>query len=364
MPRFLGLFISRLSSLSVGLGLLVAIAGCEGSPLGSSLQRTLEADPQLAETGNAASGPGDTATPSAPDRSSESAPEPGQADFIGPVYSAAGTTPPPSTPAPQDTSASGRYEDLDQAPEDLQAYLQDLIALDILKISPPAASATPGSASTPQTQASATASTANQFKPNQTITRREFARWLLAVNNRFYADQTARKIRLAVGSSAPVFKDVAASDPDFGAIQGLAEAGIIPSPLTGSSTVVNFRPEAPLTRKDLILWKVPLDTREALPNATVDAVQQAWGFQDAAKIQPPALQAVLADHQIGEFANILRAFGYTTLFQPDKGVTRAEAVAALWRFGSVTEGITAEEVLTGQVSSPEAEAGTTEEGDG
>jgi hypothetical protein len=188
-------------------------------------------------------------------------------------------------------------------------------------------------------------SSATAFNPNQVITRREYARWLITANNRFYPDQPAKKIRAAVSSSSPVFQDVPTNDPDFGAIQGLAEAGIIPSPLTGSSTVVSFRPDAPLTRKDLILWKVPLDTRQALPGATAEAVQQTWGFQDAAKIPAPALQAVLADHQLGEFANIRRALGYTTLFQPDKGVTRAEAAAVLWRFGTVTEGVTAAELL-------------------
>jgi hypothetical protein len=64
------------------------------------------------------------------------------------------------------------------------------------------------------------------------------------------------------------------------------------------------------------LWKVPLDTRQALPSASVDAVKQTWGFQDAAKVEPRALRAVLADFQNGESANIRRMLGYTTLFQP------------------------------------------------
>ena len=166
----------------------------------------------------------------------------------------------------------------------------------------------------------------------------------MATNNRLYTDQRSRKVRPGIASSQSVFQDVPPSDPDFGAIQGLAEAGIIPSPLTGSSTALTFRPNAPLTRKDLVLWKVPLDTRQPLPQATPAAVQEAWGFQDAAKIEPRALQAILADYQNGDFANIRRAFGYTTLFQPDKAATRAEAAAVLWRFGNSTEGITAEEI--------------------
>ena len=127
-------------------------------------------------------------------------------------------------------------------------------------------------------------------------------------------------------------------------IQGLAEAGIIPSAFTGNSTAVNFRPDAPLVREDLILWKVPLDTRSALPTTSPEAVTETWGFQDTAQIEPMALRAIAADYQLGDFSNFRRAFGYTTLFRPDKAVTRAEAAATLWRFGNQTEGRTAAEV--------------------
>ncbi|MGB3642768.1 MAG: S-layer homology domain-containing protein, partial [Rivularia sp. (in: cyanobacteria)] len=53
----------------------------------------------------------------------------------------------------------------------------------------------------------------------------------------------------------------------------------------------------------------------------------------------------IADYQNGEQSNIRRVFGYTTLFQPKKAVTRAEAAAALWYFGTESEGISAKEAL-------------------
>jgi hypothetical protein len=186
-------------------------------------------------------------------------------------------------------------------------------------------------------------SSGQEFKPNQVITRREFARWLVAANNRLYATRPGNQIRLAVATDQPAFQDVPRSDADFAAIQGLATAGIIPSPLSGNSTTVTFRPNAPLTREDLILWKTPLDTRQALPNATLDAVQQTWGFQDTPRIDPKALRAVLADYQNSDLANIRRAFGYTTLFQPKKPVTRAEAAAVLWYFGTQGDGMSAKD---------------------
>ncbi len=335
----LGLFSGLLTSL-------VALGGCSGSKLGETVGKTLEPDPQLtgqtdSATPKPAASPGASSTASNEESDRAAAAKKAEAD-----KQAAERTPP--------KVVAGDYIDIDKAPAEIQPYLVDLIELNLLTIQAPAA--TPANTNVPANTGANAGDSAkspskapvppgpDEFRPNQAITRREYARWLLATNNRFYADQRTRTIRPGVTSSTPVFQDVKVSDPDFGAIQGLAEAGIIPSPLTGSSTALTFRPDAPLTRKDLLLWKVPLDTRQPLPQATAAAVEQAWGFQDANKIEPRALQAVLADYQNGDFANIRRAFSYTTLFQPDKAATRAEAAAVLWRFGNPTEGITAAEI--------------------
>ncbi|EDX71884.1 S-layer domain protein [Coleofasciculus chthonoplastes PCC 7420] len=232
-------------------------------------------------------------------------------------------------------SASGKdqnFTDFDNVPPGLRQYVEDLAALGVL---------TPDSSSANNKSEDS----GTQFTANKIITRRQYARWLIETNNRIYENSPGKQIRLASETTQPAFQDVPASDPDFGAIQGLAEAGLIPSPLSGNSTEVLFRPDAPLTRENLVLWKVPLDIRQGLPQASLDAVQQTWGFQDAGKIDPKALRAVLADFQNGEQSIIRRVFGYTTLFQPQKPVTQAEAAAALWYFGSQGEGISASEVL-------------------
>jgi hypothetical protein len=178
------------------------------------------------------------------------------------------------------------------------------------------------------------------------VSRREYARWLFAVNNRLYSDRAAQQIRSGQASQ-PAFRDVFPSDPDFAAIQGLAEAGIIPSSLSGDPTVVAFRPDAQLTREAMLLWKVPMDTRQPLPTVSVDSIKQTWGFQDAARIEPSAQRAILADFQNGDLSNIRRVFGYTTLFQPQKPVTRAEAAATLWYFGYQGNGVSAKDALKG-----------------
>ncbi len=186
---------------------------------------------------------------------------------------------------------------------------------------------------------------ASEWQDNQTISRREYANWLVTANNRIYQDIPSKQIRLAPSTDTPVFQDVSSNDPDFPQIQGLAEAGLIPSSLTGDTSARLFRPDAPLTRETLILWKAPLDSRKALPPADIDLIKQTWGFQDSAQIQPKALSSFYADYQNGERAMVRRVFGYTTLLQPQKPVTPIEAAVALWYFGNLAEGRSAAQAL-------------------
>ena len=173
------------------------------------------------------------------------------------------------------------------------------------------------------------------------VSRRQFARWLFGVSNRLYSDRPARQIRPGDTNSTPLFTDVPSTDPDFDAIQGLAQAGLIPSSLGGNSNVSQFQPEAPLTREQLVLWKVPLDTRQPIPATTIDRIENTWGFQDSDRISGNALGAIWVDYQNDDQANIRRVFGYTTLLQPQKPVTLGEAIAALAYFGFQGQGISA-----------------------
>jgi len=241
----------------------------------------------------------------------------------------------PAQPQASGPDPAQQLSGLGQAPKELQPYLEDLAELGVL---------------TPD------ASSESTFQPNKTVTRSEFARWLVEANNRIYQDQPGRQIRPVPQATQPAFEDVPPSDPAFSYIQGLAEAGYIPSSLTGETNANRFQPNAPLTREELLLWKVPIDLRRILPTATLDSIRQTWGFQDANRISPKALRAIAADHQNGDLSNIRRVFGSTLLFQPQKTVTRAEAAAALWYVGSQGEGLSAEDVLEaqGNAAAPEA----------
>jgi hypothetical protein len=213
--------------------------------------------------------------------------------------------------------------DMGTTPQALQAYVQDLYRLGVL--------------TDPQA--------GNAFNPNQPVTRRVFARWLMAANNRIFSDRAARQIRPASNSDTPAFRDIPNTDPDFATIQGLAAAGYIPSPLSGNSSQALFRPDAPLTREVLLQWKVPVDMRQNLPTATLENVRQVWGFKDINRITPEALPAVLADYQNGDQSNIRRLFGATLLLQPQKPASRAEAAAALWYIGYQNDGLSAQDGL-------------------
>ncbi len=263
-------------------------------------------------------------------QNSSEIPQPADPQFIGPIIPNANLVQQPVIP--KNTSEPQEFSDLNQAPPEWRKQIQDLATLGVLSIEPDQIK--PNSNYTN-----------NKFQPNKIITRREYARWLVAANNAMYANNPAKQIRLASANDQPAFRDVLPKDPDFLAIQGLAEAGLIPSSLSGDATAFLFRPDALLTREQLLLWKVPLDTRQALPAANLEAVKQTWGFQDTGKIDPKALRAILADFQSAEQSNIRRVFGYTTLFQPKKAVTRVEAGAALSYFGIQSEGISATEAL-------------------
>lgn len=263
--------------------------------------------------------------------------QPEKTPFIGTVSPGIDVAKKPTnTENPEiENSQPQEFTDLNKVPPEWRKQIEDLGKLGVLSI-----------AANPSTSNSNLNTTNNQqFEPDKIITRREFARWLVTANNVIYANNTAKKIRLASTTTQPAFRDVLPNDPDFPAIQGLAEAGLIPSSLSGDATAVLFRPDAPLTRENLLLWKVPLDTRQALPNANLEAVKQTWGFQDTEKIDPKALRAILADFQNAEQSNIRRVFGYTTLFQPKKAVTRGEAAAAISYFGLQSEGMSTTEAL-------------------
>ncbi|KAG6746501.1 hypothetical protein POTOM_051042 [Populus tomentosa] len=176
-------------------------------------------------------------------------------------------------------------------------------------------------------------------QPTDLCIRREYARWLVAASS-VLSRSTVSKVYPAMyieNVTELAFDDITPDDPDFSSIQGLAEAGFISSKLSNhdllSSSVENqgpfyFAAESPLSRQDLVSWKMALDKRQ-LPEADKKMLYKLSGFRDIDKINPDAWPALVADLSAGDQGIISLAFGCTRLFQPDKPVTKAQAAVAL-----------------------------------
>ncbi|XP_031108196.1 uncharacterized protein LOC116012694 isoform X3 [Ipomoea triloba] len=176
-------------------------------------------------------------------------------------------------------------------------------------------------------------------QPGDLCTRREYARWLVASSSAL-SRTTVSKVYPAMyieNVTELAFDDITTEDPDFPCIQGLAEAGLISSKLSrhdtqsssdGDQSPLFFSPDSPLSRQDLVSWKIALDKRQ-LPLVDQKTLRQLSGFIDINKIHPDAWPALVADLASAEQGIIALAFGYTRLFQPDKPVTKAQAAIAL-----------------------------------
>lgn len=319
------------------LSVLITLTGCANSSNQKDFEKMLAPDPQLQAEKSPTPVPNPTVTPTNFPVVSTPNPTPTPITFPPPENTPNFTpsspipSPSPSTLIPLPSNPIVANPTNSNIPEALQQFVSDLEQLGVLNLSPNL----PSNNNNPTFL----------DQPEKNITRREFVRWLIAANNRIYADNPSRQIRLATPNSVPAFQDVPANDPDFLSIQALAEAGLIPSSLSGNNKKVNFRPDDMLTREQMLMWKVPIDKRKALSIASLDAVKQKWGFMDADQITDKALGAILADADNGDRANIRRVFGFTTLLQPQKNLSRAEAAAALWFFGDYKDGKSAKDAL-------------------
>ncbi|RYR56198.1 hypothetical protein Ahy_A05g021956 isoform B [Arachis hypogaea] len=168
-------------------------------------------------------------------------------------------------------------------------------------------------------------------QPSHLCTRREYARWLVTASSAL-SRNTISKVYPAMyidNVTELAFDDITPEDPDFSSIQGLAEAGLIESKLSRHDIQLSadedggpfyFSPESPLSRQDLVSWKMALEKRQ-LPEADRKTLYKLSGFIDTEKIHPNACPALVADLSAGEQGIIALAF--------EKPVTNAQAAVAL-----------------------------------
>ena len=170
--------------------------------------------------------------------------------------------------------------------------------------------------------------TSNQFQPSTPISRGEFVAWLVKTYNELHENP----IRLPE-TSVSAFPDVLASSPHFIYIQAAYDAGFLAGFSDG-----NFRPDEALTREQAIAIKAPLETTGTGKDSRSSDqlrtfMQNTKGFQDAAAMSDEFIPYLAFD--FGNAAggrNFQRVYGTTTIYAPQKPVTRAEAAVLLSKF--------------------------------
>ncbi|RAL40179.1 hypothetical protein DM860_008319 [Cuscuta australis] len=181
----------------------------------------------------------------------------------------------------------------------------------------------------------------DEVKAEGLCTRREYAIWLVRASTRLER-KTKHKIVSSIalaGSTAAAFDDVLIEDPDFLAIQTLAESGILPSKLSlerppsglndsGGHNGVNFFPDRYISRQDLISWKAKLEY-DIMPEVDEEISRRKIGFLDVRDIAPEVLVDIFVDALANERSIARNAFGQSNRFQPKKPCTNAQAAVAL-----------------------------------
>ncbi|MBA0754629.1 hypothetical protein Gogos_019985 [Gossypium gossypioides] len=187
----------------------------------------------------------------------------------------------------------------------------------------------------------------DDVRADELCTRREYARWLVRTSSLLERNPRHRIVPCIAlsGSETSAFDDIGANDPDFESIQALAEAGIIPSKLSGRNTAsdgskgeINFFPDRFISREDLINWKalVEYDFEPGVieqllkPNlCTVQISRTKADFMDLKEISPDSSPGLFIDMLAGEKSILRKVFGQIKRFQSNKPSTKAQVAVAL-----------------------------------
>ncbi|BAZ36985.1 S-layer protein [Calothrix sp. NIES-4101] len=182
------------------------------------------------------------------------------------------------------------------------------------------------------------------FFPSSPITRSQFITWLVKTYNILQTHNTRKPapIKLPNHQNA-TFPDVPPEHPAFLYIQAAYDAGFLVGNEDGT-----FRPDANLTREEMIVLKSPLDSQgSGNSNRSVKSlrsfIQKTKGFTDADQINERYLNHIAFD--LGNAAsgkNFQRVYGSNRLFAPQKAVTKAEAAVVLSEFrkaGTVSQAL-------------------------
>jgi hypothetical protein len=177
------------------------------------------------------------------------------------------------------------------------------------------------------------------FNPTGTLTRGDFARWLVSANNAIWANSPDRVIRPSQSATSS-YPDVPTTHPDFAYIQGLYDAGF-----SVGFPDKTFKPDQKLTHEQMIAMKEAVDRggldkyyvtywSSTMPNwkdkSQVNAIFRGPIAEDGGLDRSVVAQWNLPNYVIG---NVGRSFGAIAMFRPQDPVTRAQAALVLWKMG-------------------------------
>ncbi|HEY9085347.1 MAG TPA: S-layer homology domain-containing protein [Candidatus Tyrphobacter sp.] len=176
------------------------------------------------------------------------------------------------------------------------------------------------------------------FEPGKPVLRREFVRWLMRADSAIWAIDPSKQIRPALAGSRAYFSDVPVTDPDFGAIEGMHDAGI-----AIGFPDKTFRPDRPITREEALTIKAYVDCGAPDPMLADDLGQAyyelpAWRDKHAiSHAYVAAIASCLLQDQgttgTNQLDTIGRTFGAIVTLDPKRPLNRAEAAAMIWKIG-------------------------------
>jgi len=169
-----------------------------------------------------------------------------------------------------------------------------------------------------------------EFRPDDSISRSLYIRWLVKTNNMFFPTETGNFIKVAQSGDS-TFRDVTPDNPDWKWIQGMANAGYI----IGYDEIY-FKPEKEISREEMMAIRCGLEYNITLKdieriekNLTIYKKDLEERFNDASKIERKYVAAYFKDMD-SSFIIFRSAFGTTRILLPQKKLTREEAVSTLW----------------------------------
>jgi len=165
--------------------------------------------------------------------------------------------------------------------------------------------------------------TGGQFRPNDPISRGQYAQWLVSLNNAYFADSPGSQLRMPE-TAEEAFVDVPQSSPYWKYVQALVDAGF-----AVGVDAHHFAADRSITRQEMVAIEHQVDTGQKVTPDQSDTVSELGEYVDAKQVSPLYITAILGDLHDGGTSIIARVWGKTVYLHPTNPVTRAEAAVAL-----------------------------------